>query len=118
MRKIVSRNEYSLFIEQIENDEIDCVAYINGMPMKQTEVADQLNLSKSAVSQSLRRSINKIYRKIRNENRRLSSIQIMCTMADIFNIKSQKEYQDFFKLFPKKIQGDVYEEARETGYTH
>lgn len=118
MRKIVSRNEYSLFIEKIDDDKIDCVAFMNGMPMKQAEVADQLNMAKSTISTSLRRSINKVYRRIKNENTKLSSVEIMCTMADIFNIKSQKEYQDFFKMFPKKIQGEVYEYARETGFTH
>ena len=118
MRKTVSMEDgYSLFIEK-NNNEIDCVAYPTGMPMKSTEVAKQLNISEGSISQSLRRSINKIYYDIRKNNRELSSLQIMCIMADLFNIKSQKEYKRFYKLFPKRIQGEVYEEARETGYTH
>lgn len=119
MRKIVSMEDgYSLFIEKSKNNEIDCVAYLTGIPMKSTEVAKQLSISEGSISQSLRRSIYKIYHNIKKNNRELSSLQIMCIMADLFNIKSQKEYKRFYKLFPKKIQGDVYDEARETGYTH
>jgi predicted transcriptional regulator len=119
MRKIITTKKgYTLILEKQKNDEIECVAYKTGIPMKSIDVAKHLKLSRSAVSQSLKRSIRKIYNKMRKENKILSSIEIMCIMADVFNVKSQIEYKKFFNLFPSHVKGEVYEEARETGYTH
>jgi len=126
MRKIVTtKNGYTYILEKkVIKDttwydiDIECIAYKTGIPMKSIEVARHLKLSRSAVSQSLKRSIRKIYNKIKRENGALSSIEIMCIMADFFNIKSQIEYKKFFNLFPPHVKGEIYEEARETGYTH
>lgn len=118
MRKIVTtKNGYTLMLEK-KKDDIECLAYKTGIPMKAADVARHLKISRSAVSQSLKRSIGKIYNRIRKENKVLSSVEIMCIMADFFNVKSQKEYKKFFNLFPPHVKGEVYEEARETGYTN
>jgi hypothetical protein len=119
MRKTVSmKGGYSLFFEKTKDDDIDCVAYLTGVPINTGDVAKQLKMSEGTVSKYLRNSIDRLYYSIKKRNRELSSLQIMCIMADLLNVESQKEYRKFYKMFPKKIQGEVYDEARETGYTH
>ena len=119
MRKVLnSKNGYSLFLEKIDDDNIECIAFKTGIPMNSADIAKNLKVSRSAVSQSLKRSIKKIYDRLSNKNKSLSSIEIICIMAELFNVKSQLEYKKFFNLFPEKVKGEVYDDARETGYIH
>lgn len=116
MRKIVSNdNGFSLFFED-EGKDVDCIAYETGKHMTGQDVATYLNISRSAVSQSLKRSIKRIFYTIKRKNHKASTVQIMCIMADMFNVKSEKQYKKFFKLFPSSIKGEVHEEAFKSGY--
>jgi hypothetical protein len=114
--KIVDRGEYSLILEKNEDD-VDGYVCHNGENMRVVDVARQLGMSRHAVTQTLRTTIRKIYKDIRKETK-ADSIQIMCVLADLFNVKDEKEYRQFFNLFPKDAKGEVYDTARETGYTH
>jgi hypothetical protein len=49
-------------------------------------------------------------------NKDYSSIQIVATMASVFNVKTDIEYRKFFRLFPKKVRREINEEARQIGY--
>ena len=114
MRKIVSTKEgFSLFFDD-ECD--DCVVYETGKHMSGSEVARKLDISRSAVSQSLKRSIKRIFYSIKRKNQKASTIQIMCSMASMFNVQSEKEYKRFFRLFPDNIKGEIHAEAYRTGY--
>ena len=115
MRKVVSDEDgYSLFLEN-EDGDIKCVAYETGRHMTGQEIADVLGITRSAVSQSLKKSIKFIYYKIKR-NTNLSPVEVICIMAKMFNIKSNSQYKKFFRLFPSNIKGVVYAKAHKIGY--
>lgn len=115
MKKIISKEGISFFYE-IADDDVKCIAYETNKPMSGSDIANKLNISRSAVSQSLRRSITRIYSILKNRYRISSPIEIMCIMVDMFNIKTETEYKKFFKLFPNDIKDVINERAKEAGY--
>jgi predicted transcriptional regulator len=116
MKKIVSKNGYSLFFEKKDNDEIDCIAYETGKHLTGQDVANQLNITRSAICQSLKRSIKRIFYRLKKNNNIFSTVEIIATMAVVFNVNTESEYRNFFRLFPENIKGEVHEEAYKIGY--
>jgi len=107
MREIVSCNEgYSIFI-----DKKGCVVYETGKHMTGQDIADNLKISRSAVSQSLKRSLATIYRHLKIRNRMLRPIDIALIMADMLNVKTEVQYEKFFRLFNTKIRGEICKDA-------
>ena len=114
MRKVISSKDgYSLFIEQEKEKEMKCTAYITGDHMKGQEIADVIGLSKSAVSQIIKRSMKKIYYSMKYRYD-CNSIEAVCLMANLFNVQTEEQYDKFFKLFPQEIKGEVRYEAFKT----
>lgn len=112
MRQIVSTKEgVSLYL-----DEDEVVVYETGKHMTGQDVANQLNISRSAVCQSLKRSIKRVYFGLKRANRDITAIQILCAMAKMFNVRTDKEYKKFFRLFPENIKGEINAAARKKGY--
>jgi predicted transcriptional regulator len=116
MRKIVTIKDGRTFFFEVENEDIDCVVYETGKHMSGTEIANRLDITRSAVSQILKRSIKSIYFKLKNRYRNYSTTQIVGIMACVFNVKTDMEYKKFFRLFPEKIKGEINDEARKIGY--
>jgi len=116
MLKIVNSDKgYILILEKKEDsEEIDCVAYETYVNMSGTEVADELGITRQAVCQSLKKSIKKIYYRIKNIYQSSSPIEILAIMATMFNIYSESEYKKFFNLFPPNIKGEVHAEVFKT----
>lgn len=92
------------------------VKFKNGKHMSGQEIADKLNISRAAVSQTLKRSIEKVFISLKKKNKNQSNIKIMSVMANEFNIQSNIEYQKFFRLFPERIKRNIYDEAKKIGY--
>lgn len=114
MRKVVSSKEgYSLFFENTKHG-INCVAYGTKEHMTGKDIADTLKISRSAVSQSLRRSVKKIF--IHLKKRNISTIEIMFIMIKIFNIETESQYKKFFKLLPEKVRRNINATIRETTF--
>jgi len=106
MRKTVSTIEgFSLHV-----DDEGCVLYKTGQHMNGREIGEVLNISKVAVSYSLRRAIKKIYNKLKSKN--ISPFDIFCSMGNVFNLKTVEEYKWLLNLFSKEIRREVNEEAR------
>ncbi len=117
MRKIVRKDGYCLFFDMNDEGQVRCTAYESGSHLNGEEIASALGISRSAVSQILKRTVRSIYYKLRRCNTRdVSALQIVAVMAEMFGIKTDNEYKKFFKLFPESIQGDVYADARKKGY--
>lgn len=110
MKIVNSKKGYALIFEKNKED-IDCVAYDIRRNMSGQEVADQLNVSRSSISQTLKKSMKKVYYRIRNVYGLSSPIEVLAMMADIFNVNSESEYKKFFNLFPPNIKGEVHAEV-------
>lgn len=117
MKKIVDVKEegYTLFIEKKMND-INCVAYETNKHMSGQEVGEILGISRAAVSQILKKSIKKIFFSLKNKNKKCNSVQIISSMAKLFNVKTNSQYKKLFKLFPKEVRKEIREEAYKNGY--
>jgi len=119
MRKVVSMNDgYSYFFDNEEFNDIDCVAYETNEHMSGQEIGNIFNVSRNAIALTLKRAVKKIYFYIKRNTKEISTLEILCIMASMFNIKTESEYKKFFRLFPKEIRGKFYEEAKRVGYTN
>ena len=109
MREIVSTHEgYTFFIE--EGKFCD---FKTGESRTGKQVADILGISRSSVSQALRASIQKLYKHIRNRNRKLSPMQIALLMTYILEINDESEFKKMFMLFNTKIRMEIKKDASE-----
>ncbi len=91
--------------------------FFTGEHMTGDEVAEYLEMSGSAVSQSLETGLSKIYFRLKRVNKKqLSPIEIMFLMVSIFGVKSEKECKKFFYLFSCKIRNEVRMSARHFEY--
>lgn len=84
--------------------------------MSGEDIAKELGLTRARVSQILKTGIKKSIKKLRYKYTDYSMMEIITTMAYVFNIKTDSEYRKFFKLLPKNIRGEIYAEAEKIGY--
>ncbi len=115
MKKIVSKEGVSYFYE-MSDDDVECIAYETNKYITGSEVASRLDISRSAVSQSLKRSIKRVYFGVKKRYKLTSDIEVMCIMSTMFNIRTESEYKKFFNFFPSNIKDNVNAEAKRTGY--
>jgi biotin operon repressor len=121
MRKVVSTVEgYTFFIgeKKLRNDqgkyigkEDYCYYFETGKQMSGSDIADSLEISRSAVSQSLKRSLTTIYYALKKKNKLLSPVEIMLLVTEILEIETEEQYIKLFKLLPTKIKGEVCKDA-------
>lgn len=117
MVKVVSKNNgISLYFEKTNNN-INCVAYETGKHTTGQDIGNYLNISRAAVSQTLKRTIKKIFYNLKRNNN-VSNIKIITSMAEVFNVKNGKQYRNFFKLFPNNIKDEIYDDAIRRGYNN
>jgi hypothetical protein len=108
MRKVVSKGKYTLFFEDDE-EYINCVAYETGKHMSAIEIGNALRISRVSVSASIKKSLVKIYKKIR---KKLSPFETVCSMAMMLNLDDIDGYKRLLKLFPADIRREINNEAR------
>lgn len=116
MRKIVSTEKGKTYYYDISEDNVKCTKFETNKHMSGQEISDSLHISKSAVSQILKRSVKKIYFRLRRENTCCSASQIVGNMACAFNISTDSEYKKFFRLLPDIVKGEINAEAKKIGY--
>ena len=80
------------------------------------EVGKELGISRQAVCNSLKRSLGKIYSRLREDNPDLSPFEIASEMMKYFDIGSnQNEIQNFYNLLPPKVKNEIEESVKENG---
>lgn len=89
--------------------------YETPRPMSGSEIADVLDCSRMAVSQTLKRGFKKVYFLLRKTNRHLDSFEVAVTMSQIFrvSIDNDKEMIKFFNLFPNEIKKEIKTNAKD-----
>lgn len=116
MIKIVTKEDgYSLLFEKNDED-INCMAYETGRHMSGQEVGNALDISRASVSQTLKKSIRRIYYILKKKSKNNNSLDLVCAMASVFNVKDDSQYNKFFKLLPNEVKKEVKKEALKNGY--
>ena len=84
-------------------------------PMTGSEIADELGISRQAVSQSLKKSMKKIYRQVKKLRLAEEPFEIVLIMMEVFNVNkaSKQDVEEFYCLFPKDLQNDIRKNAKE-----
>lgn len=77
-----------------------------------SEIARELNISRQAVSQSLKRAIVKIYEGLLSEKICETPTETLMFMRDWFGVEEEEDIQQFYDLFPKYIKDDIIVDAR------
>lgn len=110
---ISTREGYSFFIDEHigpkKKLKKNFVVYLTGKSMTGTEISKDLHITRMAVSQSLKRSLKKIYYRLKKYNRHLDPFEIAVTMSQILcvSMDCSNEVNKFFNLFPKDIKEEI-----------
>lgn len=78
----------------------------------QAEISRELNCTRANVGQSLRRSIQKMYKNILKENLASSPFEAFEFLTGFLNLDGEEDINEFFKTLPKNIQEEVREDAK------
>lgn len=78
-------------------------------PMSGQEIANELGISRQAVSQCLKRALKKMYNALKEDCPDLTPSEVVFTIMcglDLYNADEQ-EIVEFFRLFPKDIKQEI-----------
>ena len=78
-------------------------------PMSGQEIADSLGVTRQAVSKTLKRAMEKMWKEFMKDNS-LSPFEAAAAMASGFNV-TEVEMKKFFKLFPPKVRKEIEADA-------
>ena len=85
--------------------------------MSCAEIGDKLGITRQAVSQTLKRSVKKVYNNIINLDDSEGSPWIAFSIiSKFFGITDQKDVNMFMNMLPKNIQGDILKDARNRSF--
>lgn len=118
MENVISiMDGYSFFIDEHVGDKQpkNFIVFETGKSMSGTEISKELDVSRMAVSQALKRSLKKVYFLLKKYNRHLDSFDIAVTMSQIFKVSldNDKEMIKFFNLFPPEIKKEIKTNAKD-----
>lgn len=77
-----------------------------------SEIARELDISRQAVSQTLKRAVTKIYKGLQSEGITESPTETIFFMREWLGITDEEDLQQFYDMFPKSIRDEIKEHAR------
>ena len=84
-------------------------------PMSGSEIAKEMGMSRQAVSYSIKKSMKKMYKRIKNLGMADTPFQIILVLMTVLNVNSSvEEIKNFMKLFDEDITKAVMEDAKNT----
>lgn len=75
--------------------------------MTGSEIARELGVSRQAVSQILKKAIDKVYKGLMNENITESPLQTVMFMRDWFGVEAKEDIKQFIDLLPREVYKEV-----------
>lgn len=78
------------------------------------QIAQELGITKQAISKYLRQAMGKVYTETRNlemGKNKYSPFEAAVVMSLIFNV-GDEDITNFFKLFPKDIKAEIEDDAK------
>jgi predicted DNA-binding protein YlxM (UPF0122 family) len=96
-----------------EQDSILGRNIVTDKPMTGAEIARELNITRQAVSNNLKRAMTKVYQEVSKSEKTWGPFEVATAMSQMFGVDqdSQEELKKFFKLFPPKIRKEIEEDA-------
>lgn len=80
--------------------------------MTGSEIARDLNISRQAVSQSLKRAVTKVYSGLMEQGITSNPTETILHMREYFGVTDEEDIVQFIELFPKKIRDEIRDHAR------
>jgi len=77
-----------------------------------SEISRELNVSRQAVSQILKRAIVKVYENLLFENICDTPTDAILYMRNWFGVEEEEDIQQFYDLFPKRIKDEILNDSR------
>lgn len=77
-----------------------------------SQIARELNISRQAVSQSLKRTVVKVYYGLQEEKITTNPTETIMFMRDWFGIEDEDDIQQFYDLLSMDIRDDIKAHAR------
>jgi predicted transcriptional regulator len=111
--KIVSReaisltDDFILYLEKDDNDEIHYTLYKENFHMTQKEIADEIGYTESAICQILKLALNKLFYRVKRNNKDLNPIELTALIGKILNVKTDTQYKKYFQSLPTNIKNEV-----------
>lgn len=83
-----------------------------GRAMSGSEISRKLGITRQAVSQALKRAMEKTYYGLLDRKITENPTETVLFMRDWFGIIDDEDIEQFFDLFPKDIQDEIRAHAR------
>lgn len=83
----------------------------NTRAMSGSEVARELGISRQAVSQTLRRTMGKLYKLVLERGYEDTPTGAVMFLQNMLNVSEEDDVRDFYDLFPPRIQKQIHEDA-------
>jgi predicted transcriptional regulator len=80
--------------------------------MSGSEIARELNISRQAVSQTLKRGVTKLYEGLQEQGLTDGPTETVVFLQDYLGITDEEDIQQFFDMFPKNIRDEIKLDAR------
>lgn len=81
--------------------------------MSCAEIGEELDITRQAVSQTLKRAVKKVYNNVINlEDSEGSPWVAFNIMSNFFGVSDQKDVNMFMTMLPKKVQKDILSDAK------
>lgn len=96
-----------------EQDSIIGKSIITDKPMTGAEIARELNITRQAVSNNLKRAMTKVYAEVSKSEKSWGPFEVATAMSQMFGVDqdSPEELKKFFKLFTPKIRKEIEQDA-------
>lgn len=99
-------------LQEAGSDSIVDTGYVNDPPMTGAEIAKELGITRQAVSNTLKRSMGKIFAEMKKLHKDADAFEVAAMIAlgwDAANTVA--EMKKFFTLFPPKIRKEIEDAA-------
>lgn len=109
--------DYNCIVVLDEEEEKEDYYVIEGFHMNQTEIAKELGCTRGAISFTIKNGLAKLFYFLRNNNKYLDPVELLVLLSEILNVKTNVQFERFFRELPKDIKSEVEEYARENYQT-
>jgi hypothetical protein len=80
-------------------------------PMDGEQISKELGITRQAVSQSIKRGMEKCYTAVAEMSQDKSPFQIAGHLMAMFNVNEEEEIKKFIKLFPLRLRRIIIKDA-------